>query len=133
MGGESEIVIQAMAGPGLELILGLRHENGFGNVIVAGLGGIFVELVQSVSVRLAPVDLAEAHEMLRECRAAELLAGFRGRGPFDREAAAEAVVALSTVGAGAEFAFGAIEINPLIVGRRGAVGVDVLVVPAAAQ
>jgi hypothetical protein len=64
--------------------------------------------------------------MLRECRAAELLAGLRGKGPFDVAAAAEAIAALSRFGAAAEGSFGSIEINPLIVGAKGAVGVDAL-------
>jgi succinyl-CoA synthetase beta subunit len=124
--GNSEIVLQPMAPPGVELVAAVRSDPLFGAVLVVGLGGVFVEFIKSVSTRLGAVDVVTAREMLRECRAAELLAGLRGKGPFDVAAAAEAIAALSRFGAAAEGAFGSIEINPLIVGAKGVVGVDAL-------
>jgi hypothetical protein len=73
--------------------------------------------------------------MLRETRAGALLAGTRGQGPFDIEAAASAIAALSRFGAEAREAFATIEINPLIVmpQGKGAFGVDVVIEPFAAE
>jgi acetyltransferase len=126
-----EIVVQPMMEEGIELIVAARNEPGFGTVLVVGLGGILVEFIKSVSVRLGPVDAAEARAMLDECRAGEMLAGLRGKGPYDIAAAAAAIAALSRFAAAAGPYIGALEINPLIVGAKGAVGVDVLLTPPA--
>jgi acyl-CoA synthetase (NDP forming) len=131
-GDDAAIVVQPMISDGIELIVAIRNDPTFGPAIVAGLGGTLVEILSEASVRLAPVDDGEAWEMLRETKAAKLLAGVRGRGPFDLDAAVGAIVALSQLAAGcAELA--ALEINPLIVRERGkgAVGVDLLVEPLA--
>jgi len=124
-----EIVVQPMVGDGVELIIAARHEGGFGTVVVAGLGGVLAEFIKSVSVRIGPVDAAEARAMLDDCRASEVLAGLRGKGPYDIAAAADAIAALSGFAAAAGARIGAIEINPLIVGTRGAFGVDALLTP----
>lgn len=126
-----EIVVQPMVGEGVELIVAARSEPGFGTVIVVGLGGIFVEFIKSVSVRLGQIDTAGARAMLDECRASEMLAGLRGKGPYDITAAAEAIAALSRFAVAAGPYVGSLEINPLIVGTKGAVGVDVLLTPPA--
>jgi hypothetical protein len=67
--------------------------------------------------------------MLHECRAGEMLAGLRGKGPYDAAAAADAIAALSRFAAAAGPRIGAIEINPFIVGATGACGVDALLTP----
>jgi acyl-CoA synthetase (NDP forming) len=124
-----EIYVQAQAKPGVELILGIRNEPGFGSFVVAGVGGVFVELIKQASIRLGPVDEKEASIMLQETPAAKLLAGFRGKGPYDVNAVARAIAALSRFGAATVGKFASIEINPLIANEDGAVGVDVLVEP----
>ena len=95
--------------------------------MVVGLGGVFVELIQSAAVRLGPIDATEARAMLDETRAGDLLAGFRGKGPYDVVAAATAIAAISEFGAATEGLIESVEINPLVVLERGALGVDVLV------
>jgi acetate---CoA ligase (ADP-forming) len=127
--GKREIYLQAMAKPGVELILGIRNEPGFGSFVIAGVGGVFVELIKQASIRLGPVDENEALIMLQETPAAKLLAGFRGKGPYDVGAVARAIAALSRLGAATVGTFASIEINPLIANENGAVGVDVLVEP----
>jgi acyl-CoA synthetase (NDP forming) len=125
------IVVQPMIDGGIELIIALRNDPTFGPVIVAGLGGTLVEILKQASVRFAPVDHAEAREMLAETKAATLLAGVRGGRAFDLDAAAEAIVALSRLGEAARHTLASLEINPLIVRERGngVVGVDLLVEP----
>jgi acetate---CoA ligase (ADP-forming) len=123
----AEIYLQKMAQPGIELILGIRNEPGFGSFIVVGVGGIFVEVINEAALRLGPVDVGEARSMLLETPAGRLLGGVRGHSPYDIGAAADAVVALSRLGAATVGELASIEINPLIVHERGATGVDVLI------
>ncbi|MBT5413173.1 MAG: acetate--CoA ligase family protein [Rhodospirillaceae bacterium] len=120
----SHLVVQAMAPRGVELYLGVRNDPDFGSLILAGPGGVFVEALDDVSSRMGPVDAAEARAMLAETGAEKLLAGFRGAPPADIEAAAEAIAALSRFGAAVAGVFASVEINPLIVLPKGAVGVD---------
>lgn len=131
-GPGAAVVVQPMAQAGIELIIAVRQEPGFGQVVVAGLGGVFVELLRESALRLGTVDADEARAMLRETRAGRLLAGFRGKGPYDLDAAAEAIAALSRFAA-AQGDLTSIEINPLIVleAGKGAFGVDVAVETAA--
>jgi acyl-CoA synthetase (NDP forming) len=132
-GATGQIVAQAMAGEGVELILGVRNEPGFGSFLLVGLGGVLVEVSREVSVRVAPVDVATARAMLEETAAGTLLAGFRGKGPFDIEVAASAIAAFSVFGAAQSGRLAALEINPLIVTANGAFGVDALFEAHASQ
>jgi acyl-CoA synthetase (NDP forming) len=124
---EREIYVQGMSRPGVELILGVRNEPGFGSFVVVGVGGIFVELIKQASIRLGPVSEPEALAMLHETPAAKLLGGFRGKGPYDIDAVARAIAALSRFGAATVGTLASIEINPLIAHEDGAVGVDILI------
>ncbi len=128
LGGDSTVlVIQPMAA-GVELIIGVRNDPAFGSLTVVGLGGMDVELFRKVAMRVGPVSAETAAAMLRETRAGALLDGFRGAGPFDFDAAARAVAALSAFGAATHGLVAAVEVKPLIVLPRGqgAVGVDML-------
>ncbi|HET7849007.1 MAG TPA: acetate--CoA ligase family protein [Pseudolabrys sp.] len=130
---EREIYVQPMSKPGVELILGVRNEPGFGSFVVVGVGGLFVELIKQASIRVGPVDEKEALAMLHETPAAKLLGGFRGNGPYDIDAVTRAIAALSRFGAATLGQLASVEINPLIVHESGAVGVDVLIEPAAGK
>ena len=125
----ARIVVQAMAGEGVELILGVRNEPGFGSFVLVGPGGVLVEINAQVSVRLGPVDAATARAMLCETAAGCLLEGVRGRAACDIDAVAGAIAAFSAFGAAQMEHLAAIEINPLIAGPAGAVGVDLLLEP----
>jgi acetyltransferase len=88
-------LLQAMAGDGVETIIGARRDPEFGPVIMFGLGGIFVEVLKDVTVRVAPIDEADARRMIGEIKGAPLLAGARGTAPADREALVDALVGVS--------------------------------------
>ena len=94
-GSGAEIVIQPMAGPGVEMILGARAVPGFGSLIVVGMGGTYVELLGISSHGLAPIGRESAIDMLDETPLGAILAGARGKGPYDIEAAADAIQAFS--------------------------------------
>jgi hypothetical protein len=124
-----EIVVQKMAEPGVELIVGIRNQRGFGSFVIAGPGGVLVEIANQASVRLGPVGEAQAKDMLQNTSAGKLLAGVRGNPPSDIDAAAAAIAAFSRFGAAHIDTLAALEINPLIVSPHGAIGVDVLLEP----
>jgi acyl-CoA synthetase (NDP forming) len=128
-GSPGEVVVQKMAEEGVELILGIRNQKGFGSFVIVGPGGVLVEIANQASVRLGPVDEAEARAMLNETAAGKLLGGVRGKPPGDIDAAARVIAAFSRIGAAQIDRLSALEINPLIVGPRGAAGVDVLLEP----
>jgi len=125
-GSPSEIVLQAMAPSGVELIVGIRNEPNFGSFVIVGPGGVLVELANQASVRLGPVDENEARAMLFETAAGKLLQGARGAPACDIDAAAAAIAAFSRLGAAQAARLSALEINPLIASPKGAWGVDLL-------
>ena len=124
-----QIVVQATAEAGVELIVGIRNQKGFGSFVIVGPGGVLVELANQASVRLGPVTPDEAWAMLDETAAGKLLRGARGKAACDLDAAAAAIAAFSRFGAARVETLASLEINPLIVGPRGAKGVDVLFEP----
>jgi acyl-CoA synthetase (NDP forming) len=121
------LLVQPMAAPGVELIVGLRRDASFGGAVVVGLGGVLTELLDDVSIRLAPVDREAALGMLAELRGARILDGLRGGSPVDRRAVADLVVALSRLADTRPDIF-EVDLNPVIASATGAVAVDALVV-----
>jgi|SRR3989344_3118483 len=63
---------------GKYIIIGLKKDPAFGHVIIAGLGGIFAEVIKDVSYRIAPIDKRQAIKMLEELKGYEILKGYRG-------------------------------------------------------
>ncbi len=116
------VLVQQMAPPGHEVIVGLKKDAQFGHALMFGLGGIFVEVYKDVSFRVAPVDKKEALEMISEIRGYPILKGIRGRKPADVDAAAQVLVCVSEMAQKENIV--ELDINPLIVNENGAVAVD---------
>ncbi|MPZ41714.1 MAG: CoA-binding protein, partial [Rhizobiales bacterium] len=116
---------------GLEMIVGVREDPQFGPFMVVGLGGVLVEVLRDVAIRLLPVDEATAREMIRSLRSAPLLGPFRGRAPRDTDAVVRAMVGLSRIFMQHRNWLSDVEINPMIVlaGGEGVRAVDVRCVP----
>jgi acetate---CoA ligase (ADP-forming) len=125
--GVRGLLVEAMAPPGLELILGLRRDPQFGPAVLVGLGGVLTVFLDDVSIRLAPLDAATAEAMLDDLRGAPLLHGVRGRPPVDRAALASMLVALGRLGMERPDVL-EVDLNPVIASASGAVAVDALVV-----
>jgi len=89
------VMVQPMALSGRELILGGRQDKQFGPVILVGLGGIFVEIFEQASMRIAPISRAEARTMVEELNGSQILMGARGHKRSDIEAIVDAIVRLS--------------------------------------
>ena len=125
------VLIAPMVTGGVETILGIRHDPTFGPVVMFGLGGTFVEVIEDVSFRVAPFGEAEAHRMIAETRAGKVLSGTRGRGPYDVAALAAALSRLSIFAAEHGDRIETAEINPFVVlpEGRGAVALDAVIAP----
>lgn len=105
--------VQEMWKPELELILGIKHDELFGPVVVCGAGGVFVELFSDVALALAPISVEKARALLLSLRIAPLFSEFRGRGPLDLDAAAKALSALSVIAVDHRDQLAELDVNPL--------------------
>jgi acyl-CoA synthetase (NDP forming) len=121
------LIVEPMASPGLELIVGLNRDPDFGPLVVVGLGGVLAEVLDDVVIRLAPVTSDEATAMLDDLRGARLLDGVRGRPAADRAAIAAIIVAVAQLGVDRPD-IAAIDLNPVISGLAETIAVDALVV-----
>ena len=123
----TRVLVQPMMSGLGEVLLGYRVDRDVGALIMVAAGGVLTEIARDRSLRLAPIDLATAHEMIAEVRALIALAGYRGRPAGDLDALAHAMVALSWLADDANIAEA--EINPLIVREagQGVIAVDALV------
>jgi acyl-CoA synthetase (NDP forming) len=89
------VLVQPMVTGGRELILGGRQDAQFGPVVMVGLGGIFVEVLEEVMLRVAPISRREAQEMIESLRGYPILKGARGHKPSDVDSVVEVLLRLS--------------------------------------
>jgi acetate---CoA ligase (ADP-forming) len=110
-----------------EVLVGYRVDRQAGPIVLVAAGGELAEMFTDRSLRLAPVDLATARDMISEVRSLRVLAGYRGRPPADSEALAQAIANLSNLALDSKVV--ELEINPLLVGGmgQGVIAVDALV------
>ena len=113
------VLVQKMAPRGHELVVGTINDPTFGPIVMVGLGGIMVELMGDVVHRPAPIDVAEATDMLRSLRSAPLLLGFRGAQPIDLAPAATLIANLSNAAVAYRDRIDEMEFNPVILHEDG--------------
>ena len=117
------VLLQRMVSGGEEVIIGGKRDPSFGPVVMFGLGGIYVEALEEVSFRLAPLAREEAEEMIEELKGSRILKGLRGRPPLDIRSLAEAIVRVGQLLA--DFPqISSLDVNPFFVFPRGGVAVD---------
>ncbi|HVZ42659.1 MAG TPA: acetate--CoA ligase family protein [Ramlibacter sp.] len=121
------VVVQAMARPGTELVLGLKRDPAFGPIVMVGLGGIFIEVLKDVVFAVPPLDEEGALAMIGRIRAQPLLRGARGKPPVDARAVAQALCALSCI-ALAHPDIAELDLNPVFAADDAIVAVDWLMV-----
>ncbi len=127
-------VVQRMAASGIEMIVGVVHDRQFGPVVACGAGGVLVELLKDVSVRLAPLSERDAAEMLHELKTYPLITGYRGGAPGDERALVEAILRVSAMVDDLP-QIAELDLNPILVHRHAATIVDarIRVAPADPQ
>ena len=118
------VLVQRMEKGIAEVIVGFRRDRDAGPLVMVGVGGILAELGGGHAVRLAPVSLDTAREMINEVKAFDVLRGYRNKPKGDLEALARVVQAMSNLACAASVEEA--EINPLLVKTDGVVAVDAL-------
>jgi acyl-CoA synthetase (NDP forming) len=120
-------LVARMVEGGVETVIGIKRDPVFGPVVLFGLGGVYVEVLKDVTLRLAPIDHAAAKDMIQEIKGYPLLAGARGKPPADLDALADVLVRMSQFGAAHADRVTSVEINPFIALPQGGVAVDALI------
>ncbi len=115
--------VQRMAPPGTELIVGAIGDPAFGPLVACGAGGLAVELLGDVEVRLAPLGPREADAMLRALKTFPLLDGYRGRPPADLDSLRDLVLRVGALAA-THPAVAELDLDPVIATPQGALVVD---------
>jgi acyl-CoA synthetase (NDP forming) len=125
----TRVLIQEMAKGLGEVLIGYRHDAQVGPVVILAAGGVMTEIHRDRAIRLAPVDVKIAREMIEEVKAMRVFTGFRGKERGDLEALAHAIASLSRLAETKEPAVAEAEVNPLIVmpEGKGVLAVDALV------
>lgn len=116
-------LVQRQVVGGVELLVGVTHDRHFGPVVVCGLGGVLVELLRDISVRLTPLAVEDAREMLRELKGFPLLTGYRGSPPVDIAAVEELLLRVSALAEELPDV-AELDLNPVIARADGVVVVD---------
>lgn len=121
------VTVQKMARPGVEVIIGMSTDPQFGPVIMFGLGGVWVELIKDVSLRIAPLTARDAREMISEIKGYPLLTGYRGQPPVDLGSLEDCLLKISAF-AEKNPEVRELDLNPVFAYPDGALAVDARVI-----
>ena len=116
--GSAKLLLQEMI-QGTEIILGARTDPQYGPFMIVGLGGIFVEVLKDVAIRLLPVSESEAWAMLKELKGYKVLEGVRGQPPRDTAALVKAMMGLSEIFCTYRNHLSDLEFNPIMLRAQG--------------
>jgi acyl-CoA synthetase (NDP forming) len=121
------MLVSEMVKDGLELVMGIHRDPEMGLVIMAGPGGVLLELARDVAFVAPPVTIAKARDLFARTRAASIAKGFRGGVALDEGVFCEALVALGRLALDLSDVIESIDINPFLLTSKGGVAVDALV------
>jgi len=121
------VLVQEMIKGEREFVIGLTRDPQFGPCVMFGLGGIFTEVLNDVSFRVAPISEIDAVEMIEEIKTSKLLDEFRGSPAVDKSALVKALVGIGNLGVEYD-QIAEIDINPVIISGDKPVAVDALIV-----
>lgn len=122
------ILVQEIVAGQRELVLGMVRDAQFGPCVMIGFGGTLTEVVDDTVFRVAPIDQADALDMIQDLRSRKMLERFRGQAPADLTAICRSLIALGEIGLSHD-AVAEIDINPMKIDPQGRpVAVDALVV-----
>lgn len=122
------VLVQKMVASDVEFVLGLKNDPAFGPVLMAGLGGVLVEVLKDVAFRRCPLSAPQAEDMLATLRGNTILAGTRGKSSVDRAALVRLMCAVSRFAASAGSRLAELDLNPVLLSSVGAVPVDAVLV-----
>lgn len=121
--GSGPVLVQRQAGPGVQLVIGAMRDPHFGPAVLFGLGGIWIEALDDIAVRIAPFGVDEAASMFAELRGRAILNGYRGTPRIDLAALAELIAKLSQFIAQAPW-LTELDLNPIIASGSSLIAVD---------
>jgi len=121
------IVVQEMAPPSTEVIVGATKDPQFGPALMFGLGGIFVEVLKDVTFRIAPIAESDAREMITEVKAYPILKGYRNQPPADIDAIVDILLNTSKLVMDHQ-EIKELDLNPIMVYEKGAKTVDARII-----
>jgi acyl-CoA synthetase (NDP forming) len=123
------VSVQKMEKGGTEVIVGMNRDQNFGPVLLFGLGGVFVELLKDVSLRVLPIAEEDIEKMLTEIQGSKMLTGFRGQKPADLNAIKKIILKIAKA-AERYPEISEMEINPILVKEdgMGAIALDARVI-----
>ncbi|ERS91689.1 MULTISPECIES: acetate--CoA ligase family protein [unclassified Halomonas] len=121
------VLVTPMAKKGIEVILGVIRDPIFGPVLMFGLGGIFVEILEDVAFRSIPLSRQDAESMVEQIKAKKILGGVRGEKPVDKAALVDLLIKVSRI-VEAYPALSELDLNPVIVNADGYAVVDARVI-----
>jgi len=116
--GIEGVLVEKMADPGQEVIVGMSRYRRYGPLVMFGLGGIFVEVFKDVVFGLAPIGRNDARQMIQGIRGLTILKGYRGKSPSDLDALERVLVGVSSMVVNHP-EIHELDINPLIVHEKG--------------
>ena len=122
-----EFLVQQMVSGNRELMAGLKRDAQFGPCVMFGLGGVLAEILDDVSIRVAPLSEFDARDMMGDIRARKILDEFRGKPAVDRNALATLLIGLGKLGLENE-SVAEVDINPIKLVNGKPVAVDALIV-----
>jgi acyl-CoA synthetase (NDP forming) len=122
------VLVQSMVSGGTEVVAGIFQDPLLGPAVLAGLGGIYTEILADISIRVPPLSHEEAEAMIQELKGSPILMGARGRASADTGALASLLMALGEIALDFEDQLASVDLNPVMVLPRGqgVVAVDVL-------
>lgn len=124
-GFSRRVVVQPQLEIDQELFIGVQGHSVFGPMVLVGIGGIFVDLLDDAAARVAPLSDFDAREMLDELEARDVLHGARGRAPVDIDGLVDLLVKVGDLAAAGSGWLQTLDINPLIFVDGGYAAVDV--------
>ena len=124
------VLVQEMIQDGTEVMIGMSQDPQFGPTIAFGMGGIFVEILKDISLRVAPLSKFDAEQMVNEIKGYPILQGIRGKKRSDIEAIVDILLRVARLAEDCRNTISEIDINPLIVfdEGQGVKALDALVV-----
>ena len=121
------MLVTPMAAKGVEVIVGVSRDPFFGPVLMFGLGGIFVEVLEDVAFRSIPLSRQDAFSMIEQIKASKVLEGIRGEAAVDKNALVDLLLKVSSI-VETHTEIHELDLNPVIVYPNGYAVVDARVI-----